>query len=162
MARGVNKAILIGNLGQDPEVRYTPSGSAVCNVPLATTESWKDRESGERREKTEWHRLVFFGRLAEITAEYLRKGSQAYVEGRLQTRKWQDQSGNDRYTTEIVVSEMHILGNRSDNAARHDNRDTGDKGRSANAEGTSGAESLVNPAPDSPAINNDFDDDIPF
>ena len=105
MARGVNKVILIGNLGQDPEIRYTPSQSAVCNVPMATTTSWKDRESGERREKTEWHRLVFFGRLAEITAEYLHKGSQAYVEGRLQTHKWQDQSGNDRYTTEVIVSD---------------------------------------------------------
>lgn len=120
MARGVNKAILIGNLGQDPEVRYTPSGSAVCNVPLATTESWKDKETNTRQESTEWHRLVFFGRLAEITAEYLRKGSQIYVEGRLQTRKWQDRTGVDRYTTEIIVSEMHILGNRSSVSSDYD------------------------------------------
>lgn len=110
---GVNKAILIGNLGQDPEVRYTPSGSAVCNLSLATTESWKKRDTGERQEKTEWHRLVFFGRVAEIVGEYLHKGSQIYVEGRLQTRKWQDQGGNDRFTTEIIVSDMQILGRKS-------------------------------------------------
>jgi len=110
---GVNKAILIGNLGQDPEVRYTPSGSAVCNLSLATTESWKKRDTGERQEKTEWHRLVFFGRVAEIVGEYLHKGSQIYVEGRLQTRKWQDQTGNDRFTTEIIVSDMQILGRKS-------------------------------------------------
>ncbi len=160
MARGVNKAILIGNLGQDPEIRHTPSGSSVCNVSLATTESWKDRDSGERREKTEWHRLVFFGRLAEITAEYLHKGSQAYVEGRLQTRKWQDQGGNDRYTTEVVVSEMHILGNRGDNVPRYDNHD-------AEAKRKSTPPPVADPSPDSsvpaaPAANKDFDDDIPF
>ncbi len=161
MARGVNKAILIGNLGQDPEVRYTPSGSAVCNVPLATTESWKDRESGERRERTEWHRLVFFGRLAEITAEYLRKGSQAYVEGRLQTHKWQDQSGNDRYTTEVVVSEMHILGNRNDGSARYDNRQSG--GDKSEGKGEAGDKSRSAAAPaHQPASGGDFDDDIPF
>lgn len=169
MARGVNKAILIGNLGQDPEVRYTPSGSAVCNVPLATTESWKDRESGERRERTEWHRLVFFGRLAEITAEYLRKGSQAYVEGRMQTRKWQDQSGNDRYTTEVVVSEMHILGNRGGDsgnrdAARYDNHQPfEDKGRSRQAPAKREPAPAPAAAATTPAAaNDDFDDDIPF
>ena len=177
MARGVNKAILIGNLGQDPEVRYTPSGAAVCNVPLATTESWKDRESGERREKTEWHRLVFFGRLAEITAEYMRKGSQTYVEGRLQTRKWQDQSGNDRYTTEVIVSEMHILGNRNGgaNTARYDNQNPSagrPESRSAPprakpgseaADGaTGGAAGGAGSGKWSGSGNNDFDDDIPF
>lgn len=163
MARGVNKAILIGNLGQDPEVRYTPSGAAVCNVPMATTESWKDRESGERREKTEWHRLVFFGRLAEITAEYLRKGSQAYVEGRLQTRKWQDQSGNDRYTTEVVVSEMHILGNRGDNTARYDRGDEPPGGK-AKPDPRSGQQSgqTSEQAASPSSVNDDFDDDIPF
>ena len=161
MARGVNKAILIGNLGQDPEVRYTPSGAAVCNVPMATTESWKDRESGERREKTEWHRLVFFGRLAEITAEYLRKGSQAYVEGRLQTRKWQDQSGNDRYTTEVVVSEMHILGNRNENTARYDRGDApGGKDRASNQPGQQAAQESATQVQSSG--NDDFDDDILF
>jgi single-strand DNA-binding protein len=110
MARGVNKVMLIGNLGADPEVRYTAGGAAVANVTLATAESWKDKESGEQQERTEWHRIVFFSRLAEIVGEYLKKGSQVYVEGRLQTRKWQDRDGNDRYTTEIVANEMQMLG----------------------------------------------------
>ena len=154
MARGVNKAILIGNLGQDPEVRYTPSGAAVCNIPLATTESWKDKETQERQESTEWHRLVFFGRLAEITGEYLRKGSQIYAEGRLQTRKWQDKSGNDRYTTEIIVSEMHILGSRANNAARHGNEQSGQKGRQEEKQPPKQPVA----APDA----DNFDDDIPF
>ncbi|MFT6157125.1 MAG: single-strand DNA-binding protein [Neolewinella sp.] len=113
MARGVNKVILVGNLGKDPEIRYTPSGSAVANVTIATSESWKDKQSGENVEKTEWHRVVFFNRLAEIVGEYVKKGSQIYIEGRLQTRKWQDQGGQDRYTTEIVASEMQMLGGRS-------------------------------------------------
>jgi single-strand DNA-binding protein len=112
MARGINKVILVGNLGADPETRYTPSGSAVTNLRVATTESWKDRQSGEQVEKTEWHRVVMFDRLAEIAAEYLRKGSQVYIEGQLQTRKWQDQSGQDRYTTEIRAREMQMLGGR--------------------------------------------------
>ena len=112
MARGVNKVILIGNLGQDPDVKYMPSGGAVANVTIATTDSWKDRQSGEQQERTEWHRVVFFNRLAEIVGEYLRKGSQVYVEGRLQTRKWQGQDGQDRYTTEIVANEMQMLGGR--------------------------------------------------
>ena len=112
MARGINKVILIGNLGADPETRYTPSGSAVTNVRLAKTESWKDRQSGEQREQTEWHRVVFFDRLAEIAAEYLRKGSQVYIEGRIQTRKWQDQQGQDRSTTEIRARDMQMLGGR--------------------------------------------------
>ena len=106
MARGINKVILVGHLGQDPEVKYMPSGSAVANVSIATTESWKDKNTGEKQDRTEWHRVVFFARLAEIVGEYLRKGSQIYVEGRLQTRKWQDKSGQDRYTTEIIASEM--------------------------------------------------------
>ena len=113
MARGINKVILVGNLGADPETRYTPSGSAVTNVSLATTDTWKDRQSGEAKEKTEWHKIVFFNRLAEIAGEYLKKGSQVYVEGRLQTRKWQDQSGQDRYSTEIVANEMQMLGGRA-------------------------------------------------
>jgi single-strand DNA-binding protein len=116
MARGINKVILVGNLGKDPETRYTASGSAVTNITLATTESWKDRQSGEKQEKTEWHRVVFFSRLAEIAGEYLRKGSQVYIEGRLQTRKWQDQSGQDRYTTEIVANDMQMLGGRAGGA----------------------------------------------
>ena len=113
MARGVNKVILIGNLGRDPEVRYSPNGSAVANVTLATSESWKDKNSGEKQEKTEWHRVVFFGRLAEIAGEYLKKGSQVYVEGRLQTRKWQDKEGHDRYTSEIMADGMQMLGSRA-------------------------------------------------
>lgn len=117
MARGINKVILIGNLGNDPETRYTSGGAAVANISLATSESWKDRESGEQQERTEWHRIVFFGRLAEIVSEYLRKGSQIYVEGRLQTRKWQDKDGNDRYTTEIVANEMQMLGSRGGGSA---------------------------------------------
>ena len=112
MARGINKVILVGNLGADPETRYTASGSAVTNIRLATAESWKDRQTGEQNERTEWHRVVFFARLAEIAAEYLRKGSQVYVEGRLQTRKWQGQDGADRWTTEIVANDMQMLGGR--------------------------------------------------
>lgn len=110
MSRGVNKAIILGNLGQDPEVRYTASGSAVANISVATSQQWKDKESGEQHESTEWHRIVFFGRLAEVVGEYLKKGSQVYVEGRIQTRKWQDQGGNDRWTTEIIASDMQMLG----------------------------------------------------
>lgn len=112
MARGINKVILIGNLGQDPETRYMPSGGAVTNITLATSESWKDKQTGQPQERTEWHRVVFFNRLAEIAGQYLRKGSKAYIEGSLRTRKWQDQSGQDRYTTEIVASEMQMLDSR--------------------------------------------------
>ena len=114
MARGINKVILVGNLGADPETRYTASGAAVTNIRVATSESWRDKQSGEQQERTEWHRVVFFNRLAEIAGEYLRKGSQIYVEGKIQTRKWQDQSGQDRYTTEVVGNEMQMLGTRGD------------------------------------------------
>lgn len=113
MARGINKVILIGNLGNDPDVRYTSGGSPVANISLATSESWRDKETGDQQERTEWHRIVFFGRQAEIVSEYLRKGSKVYVEGRLQTRKWQDRDGNDRYTTEIVANDMQMLDGRS-------------------------------------------------
>ncbi len=151
MARGVNKVILIGNLGQDPEVKYMPSGDAVANVSLATTESWKDKQTGEQVEKTEWHRLVFFKRLAEIAGEYLRKGSQVYIEGNLQTRKWQDKSGNDRYTTEIRVREMQMLGGR----------DGGDAG-SRDFQG-GGRQSAPSAQPSAaPQPEPEFDDDIPF
>ncbi len=112
MARGINKVILVGNLGGDPEVRYMPSGNAVTNVTVATSESWKDKQTGQMQERTEWHRVVFFNRLAEIAGEYLRKGSKVYVEGSLRTRKWQGQDGQDRYTTEIVASEMQMLDSR--------------------------------------------------
>ena len=166
MARGVNKAILIGNLGQDPEVRYTAKGSAVCNLSLATTESWKNRETGERQEETEWHRLVFFGRLAEIVGEYLRKGSQIYVEGRLQTRKWQDQSGHDRYNTEIVVSDMQILGRRTGGDTAH--YDRSERPRQGGAQGGAqpgaarAAPTPVDTAAGGSDATFDHNDDIPF
>ena len=114
MARGVNKVILIGNLGQDPEVRFTPSGTAVANLNLATTDTWMDRQSGQRQERTEWHRVVMFNKLAEISQQYLKKGSKLYIEGRLQTRKWQDQNGQDRYSTEIVANDMQMLDGRGE------------------------------------------------
>jgi len=116
MARGVNKVILVGNLGQDPEVRYMPNGNGVANISVATTDSWKDKNTGQLQERTEWHRVILFGKLAEVAGEYLRKGSQVYIEGRLQTRKWTDQSGQEKYTTEIVVDmggQMQMLGGRS-------------------------------------------------
>ena len=112
MARGVNKVILIGNLGDNPEVRYLPSGNAVTNITLATSKTWKDKETGQSQERTEWHRIVFFNRLGEIAGEYLHKGSKVYIEGALRTRKWQGQDGQDRYTTEIVASEMQMLDSR--------------------------------------------------
>lgn len=155
MARGVNKVILVGNLGKDPEVRYSPNGSAVANCTLATTESWKDKTSGEKQEKTEWHRVVFFGKLAEIVGEYLKKGSQIYVEGRLQTRKWQDKEGKDRYTTEIVASEMQMLGSRSGQGAP---ADSFNQDQPSDAAGAAPARAGAKSA----AAATDFDDDIPF
>jgi single-strand DNA-binding protein len=150
MARGVNKVILIGNLGRDPEVRYMPSGSAVANVAIATSEQWKDKQSGEQQERTEWHRVVFFNRLAEIVGEYLKKGSQVYVEGSLRTRKWQDKSGQDRYTTEIVASEMQMLGGRGGGGGSASyNQDTYPSEPGSSAGSAAGADV-------------EFDDDIPF
>jgi len=116
MSKGINRVTIVGNLGNDPEVKYMPSGGAVTNISVATSESWKDKQTGRPQERTEWHRIVFFNRLAEIAGEYLKKGSQVYVEGSLRTRKWQDQSGADRYTTEIVGSEMQMLGGRAESA----------------------------------------------
>ena len=136
----INKVILIGNLGHDPEVRYTQSGSAICNVSIATTRKWKDKNSGEQQEESEWHRVVFYDRLAEIAGEYLKKGRPVYVEGRLQTRKWQDKDGQDRYTTEVLGQEMHMLGRKAD--------------------GSSGGHNT--PPPPTAAPDDDFDDDIPF
>ncbi len=148
MARGVNKVILIGNLGKDPEVRYMPNGGAVANVTLATSESWKDKTSGENQEKTEWHRVVMFRRLAEIAGEYLKKGSKVYIEGKLQTRKWQDKEGKDHYTTEIIANEMQML----------DSRGAGGGGATSfNNEPTGGGHDMPETAP-----AGDFDDDIPF
>jgi single-strand DNA-binding protein len=154
MARGVNKVILIGNLGQDPESRTTPGGTTVTNIRIAPTESWTDRQSGEKKENTEWHTVVMWNRLGEIAAEYLRKGSQVYIEGRLQTRKWQDKSGNDRYTTEVVASDMQMLGGRGGGGgAAQETRDSREGGaRSAAAAPAGGAG----------GGGADFDDDIPF
>ena len=152
MARGINKAIIVGNLGRDPEVRYTANGNAISNITVATTESWKDKQSGERQEKTEWHRVVFFGRLAEIAGEYLKKGAQVYIEGRLQTRKWEDKSGQERYTTEIVASEMQMLGSRGGGTSGAPDDDYSGAAPSAtdsSGGGTSGGDP-------------DLDDDIPF
>jgi len=155
MARGVNKVILVGNLGADPEIRYTPSGSAVANVRLATTDQWRDRQSGQQQERTEWHRVVFFNRLAEIVGEYLRKGSQVYVEGRLQTRKWQGQDGQDRYTTEIVANEMQMLGGRGGGGGMG-----GGGFDQRSDQGNFGPQQQ--PSPEPAGGLDDFDDDIPF
>lgn len=114
MSRGINKVILIGNLGNDPEVKYMPNGNAVANITIATSESWKDKNTGEQVDKTEWHRIIFFRKLAEIVGKYLKKGSKVYIEGKLQTRKWQDKNGNDRYTTEVVANEMQMLDSKAD------------------------------------------------
>jgi len=156
MARGVNKVILVGNLGKDPETRYMPSGSAVTNLTLATSESWKDKQTGDQQERTEWHKIAMFGRLAEIAAEYLRKGSQVYIEGKLRTRKWQDKEGKDRYTTEIVADEMQMLGSKGGGGAAA-GAGAGAMGGAAAAGGSGRA--AVN---DSGAPPGDFDDDIPF
>ena len=158
MARGINKVILIGHLGADPETRAMPSGMTVANLRLATTESWKDKQSGEQQERTEWHNVALFGRLGEIAAEYLRKGSQVYIEGRLRTRKWQDKEGRDRYTTEIVANEMQMLGGRGGgggSAAGAPERGGGSA--PAYAEEHSGGSGGA-PAP----RGEEFDDDIPF
>ena len=157
MARGVNKAIIVGNLGRDPEVRYAANGNPIANVAVATTDSWRDKQSGERQEKTEWHRVVFFGRLAEIAGEYLRKGSQVYIEGRLQTRKWEDQkTGQERYTSEIVANDMQMLGSRG-GSGEMPSADTDDFGSKASASRSS------SPAGDPGSGGDlDLDDDIPF
>lgn len=146
MARGINKVILVGNCGKDPETRYMPSGGAVTNISIATSESWKDKQTGEQKERTEWHNVVFFGRLGEIAGEYLRKGSQVYVEGSLRTEKWQDKNGNDRYTTKIIASEMQMLGGRT----------SGDS--YAPAQSTPASK----PEPAAATVEDGFDDDIPF
>lgn len=152
--RGINKVIIVGNLGQDPEVKYMPSGDAVTNISLATSETWKDKASGQEQEKTEWHRVVFFGKLAEIAGEYLRKGSQVYVEGKLRTRKWQDQSGQDKYTTEIVVDgfdgKMQMLGGKRD-----------DSGQQPQQQAPQRQQAPQHQSAPSPGLD-DFDDDLPF
>ncbi|MER1003268.1 single-stranded DNA-binding protein [Pseudomonas aeruginosa] len=147
--RGVNKVILVGNVGGDPETRYMPNGNAVTNITLATSESWKDKQTGQQQERTEWHRVVFFGRLAEIAGEYLRKGSQVYVEGSLRTRKWQGQDGQDRYTTEVIVDmqgQMQMLGGKSVNDQAAQSRQSPQQ----------------QSAPQQRSAHDEFDDDIPF
>ncbi|UQY43816.1 single-stranded DNA-binding protein [Mixta hanseatica] len=180
-SRGVNKVILVGNLGQDPEVRYMPNGGAVANITLATSESWRDKQTGETKEKTEWHRVVLFGKLAEVAGEYLRKGSQVYIEGSLQTRKWQDQSGQERYTTEVVVNvggTMQMLGGRQGGGAGApagggmggSNSNNNGWGQPQQPQGGSqfsgGGQAPARPQQQSAPANNeppmDFDDDIPF
>ena len=151
MARSVNKVILIGHLGADPETRVMPSGMTVANMRLATSENWKDKQSGETQERTEWHSVALFGRLGEIAAEYLRKGSQVYIEGRLRTRKWQDKEGRDRYTTEIIANDMQMLGGRG-----------GGSGSGSYGESTGGAPAPTREAPAPAVAQEDFDDDIPF
>ena len=168
MARGLNKVMLIGHLGKDPEVRYMPSGGAVANVTLATNESWKDKQTGETQERTEWHTVVFFGKLAEIAGEYLRKGRQVYVEGSLRTRKWQDKNGVDRYTTEIVASDMQMLGGREGGSVSFEPRETAaPPPREAAPAVPTAPAAPASPAspvsqPPGPALDRDFDDDIPF
>lgn len=162
----LNKVTLIGRLGADPEVRYMPNGGAVTNIRLATTRRWKDRQTGDRRDETEWHRIVFFTRLAEIAGEYLKKGSLVYIEGRIRTQKWQDQSGQDRYTTEIVAEQMQMLDSRSGGTGNFDNEQS-NTAYTASQQATSPAQPqqpVNQPASDSPppASYEDFDDDIPF
>ncbi|MCW6527148.1 single-stranded DNA-binding protein [Yersinia ruckeri] len=178
-SRGVNKVILVGNLGQDPEVRYMPNGGAVANITLATSESWRDKQTGEQKEKTEWHRVVLFGKLAEVAGEYLRKGSQVYIEGALQTRKWQDQSGQERYTTEVVVNvggTMQMLGGRQGGGAPAGGTPAGSndgaqggwgqpQGSNQFSGGQTSRPAQPAPAPQQQGGNEppmDFDDDIPF
>jgi single-strand DNA-binding protein len=168
MARGVNKVILIGHLGADPESRAMPSGGSVANLRIATTESWRDKQSGEQQERTEWHRVVFYGRVAEIATEYLRKGSQVYVEGSLRTRKWQDKQGNDRYSTEIIGDQMQMLGGRGGGGGGAAGGGSGGGGGGGGGSGGAPRE----PMPEYPGPTGgggsgggereDFDDDIPF
>jgi len=173
MARGVNKVILVGNLGNDPETKYMPSGGAVTNITVATSESWKDKNTGQAQERTEWHRVVFFNRLAEIAGEYLRKGSKVYVEGSLRTRKWQGQDGQDRYTTEIVAAEMQMLDSRGgasgggeggyDQTPRQSppRQSAPARNEARNDQGSRNEQAPRNETPP-PANYDDFDDDIPF
>ena len=189
-SRGINKVILIGNLGQDPEVRYMPSGGAVTNITIATSETWKDKQTNEQKERTEWHRVVFMGKIAEIAGEYLKKGSQIYVEGKLQTRKWQDQNGQERYTTEVLVDSfngvLQMLGNRQQNQGgnggqqpqngnqgnqrpaqnQHQQPQGGNGGQNQQPQGgQNNQRTAQQPQSAPPAYNEppmDFDDDIPF
>ena len=160
MARGINKVIIVGNCGQDPETRYMPSGGAVTNLSLATSETWKDKNTGDQQERTEWHRVVFFNRLAEIVEQYVKKGSKIYVEGSLRTRKWQGQDGQDRYTTEIVASEMQMLDSRGGQGqGGYDQSPQPDSATSASQQQAPQQQAEAQPAPSG---GMGFDDDIPF
>ncbi len=166
MAASVNKVILIGNLGKDPETRYTPDGAAITNITLATTDTWKDKATGEKKEATEWHRVAFFGRLAEIAGQYLKKGRSVYIEGRIRTRKWQDKEGVDRYTTEIIADQMQMLGSREGMGAPGP-EDDGSSSSSARAPAGAGGGAASTPRAAAPAKKpgggfDDMDDDIPF
>jgi single-strand DNA-binding protein len=165
MARGINKVIIIGHLGADPETRAMPSGTTVANIRVATTESWKDRQSGDQQERTEWHNIALFGRQAEIAGEYLRKGSQVYIEGRLRTRKWQDKQGNDRYTTEIVANDMQMLGSAGGGGGRGGGGG-GERSSMGGGNRSGGASQSQDHDYEGPsgtgAERDDFDDDIPF
>jgi len=154
MARGINKVILVGNLGADPETRYMPSGKAVTNIRIATSEGWKDKQTGDQQERTEWHAIVLYDKLGEISAEYLRKGSQVYIEGSLRTRKWQDKEGKDRYTTEIIAREMQMLGGRGGGAMAG--------GGSSEPRPARTAAAPEDRSPPPPQDEGGFDDDIPF
>jgi single-strand DNA-binding protein len=154
MARGINKVILVGNLGADPDTRYMPSGKAVTNIRIATSDSWKDKQTGDTQERTEWHSVVLFDKLGEIAAEYLRKGSQVYIEGALRTRKWQDKEGKDRYTTEIVARDMQMLGGRGGAA--------GGGGGAGGGESRAPRSAPMEDRAPAPAGEEEFDDDIPF
>lgn len=162
----VNKVIIVGNLGRDPEVRYTPSGSAVCNVSIATTRNWKNKDTGERQEETEWHRVVFYDRMAEVAGEYLKKGRSVYVEGRLKTRKWQDKDGKDVYTTEVIALDMQMLGSRDGGGGASEDRGGDDYGSGAPQRSAPAARPAASkPAPSKSASATGFDnmdDDIPF
>jgi len=161
-SRGVNKVILVGNLGNDPETRYMPSGGAVTNITVATSETWKDKQTGQPQERTEWHRVVFFNRLAEIAGEYLRKGSKVYLEGSLRTRKWQDNSGQDRYTTEIVAGEMQMLDSRGSGQGGGNNQQGQGAAPAPQSAPAQGGAAAAAPAAAAPTDFGDFDDDIPF
>lgn len=162
MARGVNKVILIGNLGNDPEVRYTPNGNAVANISLATSETWRDKQSGELQDRTEWHRVVFFNRLAEIVGEYLHKGSKIYVEGSLRTRKWQDKNGVERYTTEIIANEMHMLDSRAGGQGGGNGEKMVNPAHAEMADTTATIQPIDTGIGNAVPVNVNIDDDIPF
>ena len=156
----VNKVILVGNLGKDPETRYTPDGAAITNISLATTDTWKDKATGEKKEATEWHRVAFFGKLAEIAGQYLKKGRPVYIEGRIRTRKWQDKEGQDRYTTEIIADQMQMLGSREGMGGPAQDDDGGAPSRAPASASAGGGRSA--PAKKPPGGFDDMDDDIPF